>query len=181
VQTTGKVTNDDYLDILEHHIEASGADAVLLDLFDRCLRYRKPDDEQEALWRVAEMTEGHQVHMMLVHQQNLKGENVRKDMKPSLQGLKGSSAYVDIGAAIIAPHIPARFKNVPDDKFNVFGLKQRFSPPFGVEFDWNPDTGQIWGGRDMSMDEALWENEPEGTRDGGILKKGERGAGKPRR
>lgn len=181
-RTEGKVTNDDYLDILEQHIEASGADCVLLDLFDRCLRYRKPDDEQEALWRVAEMTESYQVHMMLVHQNLIKGENVRKDMKPSLAGLKGSSAYVDIAAAIIAPHIPARFKNVPNNKFEVYGLKCRFADPFGVEFDWNADTGQIWGGRSMSMDEAMWGDSEEGGMREGALKPGERrpGAGKKR-
>lgn len=173
----GKVTNDDYLDILESHVEASGCDVAVFDLFDRCLRHRRPDDEQEALWRLLEMTNEHQIHSIIVHQQLIKGEGVRKDKRPSLEGLKGSSAYVDVAAAVIAPHIPARFKNVPDDKFQVFGLKQRFSPPFGVEFDWDPDTGQISGGRDMSMDEALWENEVEGkTADrGGLMRPGERG------
>ncbi len=174
VTSSGKVTNDDYLDILEQHVEASGCDVALFDLFDRCLRHRRPDDEQEALWRLLEMTDAHQIHSIIVHQQLIKGEGVRKDRKPSLEGLKGSSAYVDAGAAIIAPHIPARWKNVPDDKFQIFGLKQRFAPPFAVEFDWNPDTGQIWGGRDMGLDEALWEDgaEHEGARDGRNIPKG---------
>lgn len=146
VRTTGKITNDDYLDILEDHIEKSGASAVFLDLFDRVLRERRPDQEQEAIWRMLEIAERLQYHQVLVHQQLLKGEDVRKDMKPSIQGLKGSSAYVDAGATILAPHLPARFKNVPDDKMEIYILKQRFGAPGAVEFDWVPDTGQISNG-----------------------------------
>lgn len=152
VRTSGKVTNDDYLDILEEHVEASGCAVAIFDLFDRVLRERRPDQEQEALWRMLEMTERLQIHQVLVHQQLLKGDDVRKDMRPSIAGLKGSSAYVDAGALILAPHLPARFKNVPDDKLQFFGLKQRYGPPFAVEFDWNPDTGQISGGVTMSTD-----------------------------
>lgn len=152
VRTSGKVTNDDYLDILEEHVEASGCSVALFDLFDRVLRERRPDQEQEALWRMLELADRLQIHQMLVHQQLLKGEDVRKDMRPSIAGLKGSSAYVDAGALIIAPHLPARFKNVPDDTLELFGLKQRFGPPFVVEFAWNPDTGQISNGRSMPMD-----------------------------
>jgi len=155
VRKSGRVTNDDYLDILEEHVEASGAAVALFDLFDRCLRDRRPDDEQEALWRLLEMTDAHQIHTVVVHQQNLKGDHVRRDNRPSLPGLKGSSAYVDVGATIVAPHIPARFKNVPDDKFELHVLKTRFGPPFGLEFDWDPDTGQVWGGRDFGRDELF--------------------------
>lgn len=152
VRSIGKITNDDYLDILEDHIEQSGASAVFLDLFDRVLRERRPDQEQEAIWRMLEMADRMQYHQVLVHQQLIKGEDVRKDMKPSIQGLKGSSAYVDAGALILAPHIPARFKDVPDDKIEIYGLKQRFGPPFAVEFDWVPDTGQISNGRSVSIE-----------------------------
>lgn len=149
VRAQGKVTNDDYLDLLEQHVEASGCDVALFDLFDRCIRYRRPDDEQEALWRLLEMTDRLQIHTIAVHQQLLKGDEVRADKKPSLAGLKGSSAYVDVAAAVLAPHLPARFKDVPDDTMEVYGLKQRFGAPFAIEFDWDPDTGQIAGGRDI--------------------------------
>jgi hypothetical protein len=154
VKTTGRVTNDDYLDILEEHIELSGCDVAVFDLFDRVLRERRPNDEQEALWRMLEFTERLQIHSMIVHQQLLKGEGVRRDMKPSIQGLKGSSAYVDAASLILAPHLPARWKNVPDDTMEVYALKQRFGPPFGVEFDWDPDTGQIKGGRAIEASDA---------------------------
>lgn len=152
VRGVGRITNDDYLDILEEHVEASGCSVALYDLFDRVLRERRPDQEQEAVWRMLEMAERLQIHQMLVHQQLLKGDDVRKDMRPSIQGLKGSSAYVDAGALILAPHLPARFKAVPDDTMEIFGLKQRYGPPFGVEMRWAPDTGQIWGGRSISIE-----------------------------
>lgn len=170
VRTSGRVTNDDYLDILEEHLEASGCSFALLDLFDRCLRYRKPDDEQEALWRVAEFTDALRMHTTLVHQQLLKGEEVRKDGRPSLNGLKGSSAYVDVGATIFAPHIPARFKAVPNNTFEVHGLKQRFAEPFAVEFDWNPATAQLGASRNMGLDETAWGAEPakDGSRPTGV-------------
>lgn len=152
VRTEGKVTNDDYLDILEEHVEASGCEVAVYDLFDRVLRYRKPDDEQEALWRMLEMGERLQIHQMLVHQQLIKGEGVRSDMKPVLQGLKGSSAYVDAGSLILAPHLPARWKNVPDNTIELYALKQRYAPPFAVEADWDPETGQMTNGRTMNVD-----------------------------
>lgn len=152
VRTEGRITNDDYLDILEHHIEASGCEIAVYDLFDRVLRDRAPHDEQEALWRMLEMGERLQIHQVIVHQQLIKGDGVRADMKPSLQGLKGSSAYVDAGSLILAPHLPARWKNVPDDKLQLFGLKQRYDAPFAIEFDWDPRTGQITNGRTMPDD-----------------------------
>jgi replicative DNA helicase len=161
VRTTGKVTNDDYLDVLEEHVEASGCDVCIFDLFDRCLRWRKPDDEQEALYRVLEFTDRLQVHTILVHQQLLKGDDVRADKRPSIAGLKGSSAYTDVGALILAPHLPARFKNVPDDTIQIFGLKQRYGPPFAVEFAWDPDTGQMSGGVTMPDDSRESEGSNE--------------------
>lgn len=148
-------SNDDYLDILEDHIEASGAEVVLLDLFDRVLCDRRPDDEQEAIWRVLEMANKLQVHNVLVHQQLVKGDQVRADKKPSLAGLKGSSAYVDAGAIILAPHIPARFKAMTDDRFELYGLKLRYAPPFAIEFEWEPDTGQIANGRTFDANDTL--------------------------
>lgn len=163
----GRVSNDDYLDTIEQHVEASGCDVALFDLFDRCLRNRRPDDEQEALWRLVEMTSTHQIHSILVHQQLIKGEEVRKDHRPSLAGMKGSSAYVDASWLVLAPHLPARFKNVPNDKMELFGLKQRYGDPFAVEFDWSPEKGEISGGRDMGLNEAMWDPEVDEQRGGG--------------
>jgi hypothetical protein len=97
-----------------------------------------------------------------VHQQVIKGDNARKDKKPSLEGLKGSSAYVDAGATILAPHMPARWKNVPDNKFEIYGLKQRYAAPFAVEFDWVPDTGQLSGGRTVPVFDEIEEDEFRG-------------------
>ena len=153
VRRMGKVTNDDYLDILQEHVEASGCDVCVWDLFDRCLRWRKPDDEQEALYRLLEMADVTRTHHIVVHQQLIKGQEVRSDKKPSIAGLKGSSAYVDVSGQILAPHMPALFKNVPNDTFEVYGLKSRFSFPFGVEFDWIPDSAQLSGGHDISYDD----------------------------
>lgn len=155
VRAKGRVSNDDHLDVLEDQIEASGAEVVVLDLFDRCLRWRAPDDEQEAVWRVVEFTDRHKIHTVLVHQQLMKGDNVRADKRPSLEGLKGSSAYVDAGAIILAPHLPARWKAVDDDRLELFGLKLRYANPFALEFGWDPDTGQIAGGRPFDAREQL--------------------------
>lgn len=157
-RATGRVTNDDYLDILEHHVEASGCQVAFFDLFDRVLRDRTPNDEQEAIWRMLEMANRLQIHQVLVHQQLIKGEQVRKDKRPSLEGLKGSSAYVDAGALILAPHLPARWKNVVDDTMEVYALKQRFGPPFAVEFSWEPETGQISNGRTIPFEGRDFED-----------------------
>lgn len=152
-------SNDLHLDILEEHLEMSGCEAAFYDLFDRILVDRTPNDEQEALWRMLEFTERLQIHSVLVHQQNMKGDEVRKDMKPNIKGLKGSTAYVDAAALILAPHLPARWKNVPDDTQEIYILKQRFGPPSAVGFDWDPDTGQISRGRTMDGDSRDGESE----------------------
>lgn len=175
VRTEGRITNDDYLDVLEEQVEASGCAVAVYDLFDRVLRDRAPHDEQEALWRMLEMGERLQIHQMLVHQQLIKGEGVRTDMKPSLQGLKGSSAYVDAGSLILAPHLPARWKNVPDDTLELYGLKQRYDAPFAIEFDWDPGTGQISNGRTMNVDSREHDDDYTGGRAGKFLGKGKKG------
>jgi len=145
-------SNDEHLDILEEHLEMSGCEVAVYDLFDRILVDRSPNDEQEALWRMLEFTERLQIHSVLVHQQNMKGDDVRKDMRPHIQGLKGSTGYVDAASLILAPHLPARWKNVPDDTQEIHLLKQRYAPPSAVEFDYDPDTGQISRPRSMAGD-----------------------------
>lgn len=175
VTPTGRrATNEDYLKVLEEHLELSGCEVGVFDLFDRVLRDRAPNDEQEAIWWLLEVIERLQIHGIVVHQQLLKGEGVRKDMKPNIQGLKGSTAYVDAAALILAPHLPARWKKVPDDKIEVYGLKQRYGPPFAVEFGWDPDTGRIWGGTSMEID----SRDDDGNDDAFVKP---RGAGKGRR
>ena len=143
-------TNEDHLDVLEEHIAASGCDVVVLDLFDRCLRDRRPDDEQEALWRMLDMADDLQVHLVLVHQQLMKGEHVMRDGTPSLSALKGSSAYVDVGVTVLATHVPAQHKQLSGSRVDVFEvhvLKARYARPCIVEFTWDADVGQIKNGR----------------------------------
>lgn len=155
---TKATTNQMNLAVLEDHVAASGAEVVILDLFDRCLRHRRPDDEQEAIWNVLEMSVRQRVHLVLVHQQVIKGDNVRADRRPTLEGLKGSSAYVDAGATILAPHIPSRYKDVDRNKLELYVLKARYDEPFGVEFDWNPRTGQITNGTTFSPFEKFGDD-----------------------
>jgi hypothetical protein len=64
--------------------------------------------------------------------------------------MKGSSAYVEVADNLFGTHRPALFKSVPDNKFELLVLKQRDGRwPIALEFDFDPDTAQIWSGREV--------------------------------
>ncbi len=96
------------------------------------------------------MAEELQVHVIMAHQQRHKDVEQRSDKRPTREGIKGSGAWLETAHNVFAPHIPAKWKRVPDDKFEVFILKQRDGDwPLGIEFEWEPEYGRITGGRDI--------------------------------
>ena len=70
-------------------------------------------------------------------------------------GIIGAGAWLDTPRVVLAPHLPAKWKNVPDDTMEIYVLKQSKGPwPIGIEFDWEPDTGQISNERSFNVREA---------------------------
>jgi hypothetical protein len=148
-----KRSNERNLDILQGYIADSGCEVFVGDLWKRCLCSIEPDDEEEALIRQQAMVEELRVHAILIQQQRLKDIEQRPDKRPTREGIKGSSAWVEIPDTILGVHRPFLFKRVEDNKLEVFVLKQRYGRwPLGIEFDWDPDLGIIRGGRHIEYD-----------------------------
>jgi replicative DNA helicase len=142
-----KKSNDANLDLVQSIVADSGCSVFVADLWARCLASRKPDEEEEALFRYQAMLEEMSVHSIMVHQQRLKDIEMRPDKRPTREGAKGSGAYIEVADTILGTHRPAQWKRLDDDKLEVFVLKQRFGKwPLGVEFDWNGEMGSISGG-----------------------------------
>lgn len=158
-----EVTNDDHLDIIQEHIEDSGCNIFFADLFARCLVDDSPSAERHALFRLLSITQEQAMHTVIVHQQRAKDIETRIDKRPTREGIIGSGAWLDVCNTVMAPHLPAKWKRVPDDTMELYILKQRNGPwPIAIEFDWVPDTGQISNGRSMSV-EAKGETDELGT------------------
>jgi replicative DNA helicase len=153
-------TNAQIVEVLEEHVEASGCDVATWDLLDRAYNETDPSAEKALMRRVLRLGDRRQIHQIMVHQQNMKGLNVREDARPTLKGVMGSSAFTQDAGLVIAPYMPSRHKDVPETTIEVIGLKQRYGPPFGVEFEWEPARGSLTGGRSfnpmmMVADETL--------------------------
>lgn len=151
-RTGRRVTNDDHLDIVHDHLAESGAEVFIADLWQRCLVETAPEDERHALFRQLAIVQEQRVHLLMAHQQRAKDIETRADKRPTREGIIGSGAWLDVCWLVMAPHIPAKWKNIPDTTLEVYILKQRNGPwPLAVEFDWDPDTGQITGGKSIPV------------------------------
>lgn len=161
-QVGEKGSNQRNLDILQGYIADSGCEVFVGDLWKRCLAAREsgPEDEEEALIRQQTMADELHIHAILLQQQRLKDIEQRPDKRPTREGIKGSSAWVEVADTIIGVHRPYLFKRVSDNKLEIFVLKQRYGKwPLGVEFDWDPDRGKIWGGKPIDYDRPGEVNE----------------------
>jgi hypothetical protein len=154
-----KSSNERNLDIVQGYIADSGAEIFVGDLWKRCLKNTEPDEEEEALIRQQAMVEELQVHAILLQQQRLKDIEQRQDKRPTRDGIKGSGAWVEVPDTILGVHRPFLFKNVPDDRLELFVLKQRYGRwPLGIEFGWNADCGAIAGGKPIEYERPGEQN-----------------------
>jgi replicative DNA helicase len=155
-------SNDRNLDILHGYVAESGADVVVCDLWKRCLRFTKPDDEEQALMRQQAMAEETKAHFILVHQLRLKDVEDRQDKHPTREAIKGSGAWTEVPDTIIGVHRPGLWKGIDDNVIELDILKQRYGKwPLAVECDWDGDKGSITGGRSISYDAFSASREDE--------------------
>jgi replicative DNA helicase len=148
-----KPSNERNLDIIQQHIEDAGADVFIADLWDRCLVNDDPSEEKRALFRQQAMAEQTRCHCVLLAQQRIKDIEMRADKRPTREGIKGSSAWVDVADTILAPHRPALFKKIEDNRLEVIVWKQRYGRwPQVVEFDWDAEYGSVMGGRSLEFE-----------------------------
>lgn len=147
-------SNKRNLDIVQQELQDSGCAVAIFDLWARVLVDDSPSAEQQALFRTQSMAEELQQHFMILHQQRSKDVEMRPDKRPTREGIKGSGALIEVPDTIIAPHIPALWKQVDDNTLEMFILKQRYGKwPLGIEFEWDGDLGRISGGRSIPYDQ----------------------------
>lgn len=145
-------TNDDHLDIIENEIAKTGCDVFIADLLQRALVDDTPSGERMALYRMRHISQVARMHTIATHQQRAKDIEQRANKTPTREGIIGTGAWLDVPRTILAPHLPAKWKNVPDDTMEIYVLKQSKGVwPLGVEFDYDSNTGQITNGRSFDV------------------------------
>lgn len=147
-----KRTNAKSLDLIQEYVEAWGAGGgvVFLDLFARALVETKPEEEEQALYRLQAMAQETGAHIVIIHQQRSKDIMARDDKQPTLEGLKGSSAWFDVPDTVLGVHREYLFKAVPDDVLRLLVLKQRHGQSqLTVDFDWDANLGLVSNGRSV--------------------------------
>lgn len=149
--------NDWNLDIIQEHIEASGCDVAVFDLFHKALVETKPDDEKRALDRIQGIANATKAHLILLHHVNKEDMDKSPNRIPTRKAIKGSSAWLDAVDTVLATYVPGTVKDVPMNSLEIFVLKQRYGKwPLRVSFDYDPDTGLVANGADV---EAIPDNE----------------------
>jgi hypothetical protein len=144
--------NDWNLDVIQEHIEASGADVAIFDLFHKALVETKPDDEKRALDRIQGIADATKAHLILLHHVNKEDMDKSPNRIPTRKAIKGSSAWLDAVDTALATYVPGTVKQVPMDMLEIFVLKQRYGRwPLRVAFKYDADTGLITNGRSVDM------------------------------
>lgn len=150
-----RVLNDANLDIIHEHVEFAGCDVAIFDLFHQALSSGEPSEEKHALDRVREICEETNAHLVLVHHLNKEDLKARADQRPTRQAIKGGTHWINAPDTILAPHIPGKTKQIPQNTLEIHVLKQRDGEwPIAVEFDYEPTTGLVKNGRDFDMSTA---------------------------
>lgn len=150
-----KINNDDCLDVIHQVMADYAAEVTALDLWERAIPNRSPEAEANALFRTQEIADVTGSHMLIVGQQRLKEVEQRDDPRPTREGIKGSSAWVEVGDTIIGTHREALFTNTPDIEISLLILKQRWGRwPCEVRCDWDGNRGQFLNGRVVDFEQA---------------------------
>lgn len=161
-QVGGKPSTDRNMDVIHQHLADSGCEVFIADLWERALVSNDPGEEQRALWRQHAIAEETRSHCMLLAQQRLKDIENRADKHATREGIKGSSAWVDMADTVLGANRPALWKRVPDDTMEIDFLKQRKGKwPMRVAFPWDAEFGSIGAGRTVPYDQP-------GDADGGL-------------
>lgn len=145
-------SNDEMLDKIHGYIADSGCEVAIFDLLHRAFVDRRIDAEELALERIQVIADETQVHLMAAHQQRLKDIEKRDNKRPTREGMKGTSSWVDVADTIIGVHLPALWKPIPNDSIELLVLKQRNGKwPQAIQFDWDPDFASMTNPRNVDL------------------------------
>jgi hypothetical protein len=154
-------TNEHHLDIIRSHIEDSGCEVFFADLLHRCFVDDNPSAERRMLFGMLKIAQDTRTHHIWAHQQRAKDIETRVNKTPTREGIIGAGAWLDVPWVVMAPHLPAKWKEVEDNTMELYILKQRKGPwPIAIEFEWNPDTGQIANGRSVKVKHTVDSSDP---------------------
>jgi archaellum biogenesis ATPase FlaH len=144
--------NDYNLDQIEEHIEASGAEVMVIDLFHKAIVDAKPEEEKRALDRLQAIAERTQVHFLNLHHVTKADIQNSEGHRPTRNSLKGSGAWLDASDNVFGTHNPAMWKRIPNNTLEILILKQKYEmgrDEYRLEFDYDADTGLIRNGREV--------------------------------
>lgn len=140
--------NESNLDVIHEHVEMSGCDVAIFDLFHQALVETKPEDEKRALDRMQGIAKATNAHLVLLHHLNKADLASRADKRPTRDSIRGGTHWINAFDTIFGLHIPGVWKNVPMDTMEVHVLKQRYGKwPLAIEFDYDAETGIVSNGR----------------------------------
>ncbi len=159
-------TNERRIDVLAQYIERSGCDVFIADLLKRAFaRARDPGEEEQALYMVQDMKDQLGIHVVGLHQQNIKGASVSgiRDRRPSTESsLMGSSAWFQTADLVLGVYREYLYRNVEDNVMEVHVLKQRDARwPIALRFEWNPEWGTL--GKGTEFDYRPMEGDAEAS------------------
>lgn len=151
-----KRSNERSLDLLEGYVAESGCDVLVMDLWERMLTDLSPEGVTMALYAQQDMHVRYNLYGVIVHQLRLKDVEQRRDKRPTREGIKGTSAYVEVPDQVFGVHREAQFKDVVDDSMEIINLKQRKGKAFwAVRFDWRGDLALVTGGVETPYNPGL--------------------------
>lgn len=145
--------NDSVLADIHTRILESGAKVAFFDLWAKAFAFANESEEREALDRQQTIAQETDCHCVLVQQQNLKKVEVREDKRPTREGIFGASQWVGVSDTLIGIYRPDLYKDVPATTIELPIMKQRIGKwPIGIEGDFDPEYGRIYGCRTVSYD-----------------------------
>lgn len=151
-----KRNNLHQVDSMIDAVEESGAEVFVADLLRKGFLSHDPEAEELALNHIQERIENSDVHALVVQQQRMKDIEMRQDKRPTREGVKGTSAWVEIADTVLGVHRDAQWKNVEDSSLEIDILKQRYGVwPLAVRFKWNPAYATLSDGVSVPYDIAL--------------------------
>lgn len=144
--------NERAIDRMAQAIIDSRCEVYVADLFERQIEDSDPGEEKRALFRIQHLAEALRVHVILVQQQNVKKLESSKSKLPTREAIQGHGAWVQVSDQILGWHLPALWKNVPNDRAYCLVLKQRHGvAPLMVEFDYDSEFALLENGRSVEM------------------------------
>lgn len=142
----GPTQNQLAMDSIYGTVADNAIEVGFFDLWERAFSFRSEAEEREFLIKQQELGKELHIHQILAAQQRLKVVEMQQgqDKLPSRGTTKGSSAWVDIADTMVAPNMPALWKNVPNDTFELAILKQRYGKwPLMTAAPYDETTGFI--------------------------------------